>query len=256
MGEVLRILPCEARPRGICRGSPVAVTPDTGGGGTLSGRRITHARCLRSRGNLPRIVDGHVFELCLTHAREKRIHERVLALAIDVGLHRRDEILRILSDEAWHSGPPADPARAMTRRAGDDLAARSLLVGSHRLGEVLRVLTRKARPGGDDADALLPVAPGTHGGRTPSRRWIADERSRRPSGNLARIISCNVLELRVAHAHENRPHKLVVALAGPVSLHGRDEILRILPDEAWGSGCLGDPTLAMTCRTTDGLQML
>src|SRR6516165_9844823 len=229
---------------------------DARGGSALSGGCIAQAWSLRPGRNLTRIIRGHVSELGVAHALQERSHEPVLALSIDVGLHRPDEILRILSDEAWHPGLPADPARAVTRRTGDGLGTRSMLVGSHRVGEVSRVLAGKARPRGNDGDPMLAMASRAHADGTPSGGWIADKRGFRPSGDLPRVIRCNAVELCVAHTREHRAHELVVALAVDVSLHRRDEILRVLPDEAGRARPPGHSALAVTGRAADRLDVL
>src|SRR4029450_12328687 len=151
------------------------------------GRRIAHGRRLRPRGSLPRVEQRHVVELALTHTREQRLLEVVLALTRDIGLHRGDEILRVLSGQARRSGPPGAPALAVARRTGDDLAARSMLVGPDRVGEIQRVLAGEARPGGNDADGLRAVAAAARSARAPSSRGIADRRRRRAGGGLPRV---------------------------------------------------------------------
>src|SRR5262245_411665 len=153
VGEKLRVLPREARPGGNHADTLPAVAARARGGGSLARRRIAHGRRLRPRGRLPRIEQRHVIALALAHPREQRLLEALLAVTRHIGLHRGDEILRVLSDQARRSGPPRDPALAVACRAGDDLAARSLLVGPDRVGEIERVLAGEARPGGSDADA-------------------------------------------------------------------------------------------------------
>src|SRR6516225_3125162 len=93
------------------------------GGSTLSGGCIACARSLRPGRRLSRIISGHLVKLGVAHAREQRGHEPVLARSIGIGLHRQDEILRLLPDEARHSGSLADPAFAVTGRTRDDLLA-------------------------------------------------------------------------------------------------------------------------------------
>src|SRR6516162_9742463 len=180
----------------------------------------------------------------------------MLAIPVDVGLHRRDEIFRILPGEARHARLSADPALAMTRRAGDDLAARAVLVGADGIRKILRVLTGKARPGGHDADTVLAVTAGTDLDGAAASCGIADQRSRRPLGDLAGIIMRNAAELGVTDTREHRAHQLVFALAVNVGLHRRDEIVRILSDKTWRPGPLGDPTFAVTRRAADPLQVL
>src|SRR6516225_11999039 len=102
----------------------------------LSGRRIADRWGRRPRGDLLGVIKGNVIEF---HAGEKCLHNGVLALTGNVSLHRRDEILRIQSNEAWSSGRLADAVIAVTRRAGNNLVTRSSLVGSNRVSEILRV---------------------------------------------------------------------------------------------------------------------
>src|SRR6516164_8681451 len=106
----------------------------------LSRSRIAGARSLSAGGSLPGIVNGYAVELGLTHASQQGLHERVLALAAGIRLHRRDEILRVEPGKAWHSGTLADAALAVTGRASDDLVTPSLFVGFDRVGEVIRIL--------------------------------------------------------------------------------------------------------------------
>src|SRR6516225_6532493 len=106
----------------------------------LSRSRIAGARSLSAGGGLPGIVNGYAVEFGLTHASQQGLHERVLALATSIRLHRRDEILRVEAGEARHSGAFADATLAVTGRTSDGFVAPSLFVGFDRVGEVLRVL--------------------------------------------------------------------------------------------------------------------
>ena len=119
VGEKLRVLAGKARPAGIDGDALRAMAAGTRGRGRPSGRRVANRRSLRPSGGLPRIVKRNVVELGLTHARENQPHEVVLALTRDVRLHRRDGILRVLSDQAWDFRLAADPALAVTGGATD-----------------------------------------------------------------------------------------------------------------------------------------
>src|SRR5262245_42301393 len=168
----------------------------TCGAGGLSGRRVADGCSRGPSGRLPGIVERNVVELGLAHTREKRLHELVLALTADIGLHRCNEVLLAQPGQTWHSRALADAALAVTPRAGNDLVTGPLLVGPDGASDVLGVLTCEARPSRSDADTLLAVAVGAQGdGRLPRRR-IADEPGLRSSRGLPRIKQGDVVELR------------------------------------------------------------
>src|SRR5262249_19841272 len=100
----------------------------TGGTGSLAGSWITDERGLRPRGGVAGVVNGNVVELGLAHVHEQRLHEIVLALTIDVSLHRRDQVLLAQPGQARHSRALADAALAVTPRTFNELAACSVLV--------------------------------------------------------------------------------------------------------------------------------
>ena len=113
--------------QGPSRGASLAA--GTQGAGLLSGRRIAHERSLRPSGWLPHIVRCDAAELRLTRACENCFLEVVLALTGGIGLHCSHKVLGVEPDQTWHSGPLADPALAVTARAGDRLAPCATLVG-------------------------------------------------------------------------------------------------------------------------------
>src|SRR6266567_2733056 len=130
-----------------------------------------------------------------------------------------------------------------------------MLVGPNRVGEVLRILTCEVWKRGAYADALLAVAPGTGSSSGLSGLRIADWRSLCPRGGLPRVVKGNLIEFCLPHTRQKCAHKFVLALTADVSLHCREETLRILPGEAWYSGPLADPAIAVTRGATDGLQV-
>src|SRR5258708_39141554 len=180
-GEVSSILTREVREFGIVADALIAVTSGAALTDLLAGRRIADGRRLTPGRGLPRIVQCNPVELCLIHTREHRLHHVVLAPAADVSLHGPDKRLWRLPGKIWNSGSLADPALAVTPRAGDRLAARSVLIFLDRTGEVLRILTCEARPCGIDADALLAVAPGAQSTGGLSAHGIADRPGLRPN---------------------------------------------------------------------------
>jgi len=191
----------------------------------------------------------------LADAGENYFHQAMFAFAAHIGLHGRHEVLRILTGEAWHSGPLADPAVAMTARAAHRLAARSVLVSLDRIREILRILTGKARPPRIHADATLAVAVRAQTGNRFAAGRLTDNRRLRPGRVLPCIIARDVLDLGVAYARKNLAHKVVPALACDIGLHRGHEVLRVLTDQARYPRLLADAAFAVAWRATDGLHM-
>src|SRR5207237_153501 len=52
-----------------------------------------------------------------------------------------------------------------------------------------------------------------------------------------------------------QPHHIVFALPGGISLHRRNEILRVLPDQAWNPGPIADAAVAVARGATHGLDV-
>ncbi len=253
--EVLCLLACKAGELRTYADALLAMAPGASGARRLSGRRIADQRSLCPGRDLPRVIKGDAVEVRLSRTSKNCLHDGLLALTGDVGLHRRDQILRGPPGEAWDSGPRADPVFAVAGRAGDGLAARPVLVGSDRVSEISRVLTCEAGEPRTHADTLLAVTQGANDGGGPSGRGIPDRLSLGTNGNLPRVVKSDVVELGLAHPRNSRLHERVLALAGPVGLHRTDEIVRVLAHETWDSGPGGDPALAVTSRAACSVHM-
>src|SRR5258707_12187350 len=93
-------------------------------------------------------------EADLNSIRKNCLHDGLLALTGDVGLHRRDQILRGPPGEAWDSGPRGDPAFAVAGRAARGLPVRPALAGADLVREVALGLT--SAPGGPATHADPP----------------------------------------------------------------------------------------------------
>src|SRR5207247_5886713 len=116
--KVLCILPGEAWMRGIAADPFVAMASGAGSRSGLARRLIAGRRGLRPGRLLQRIVKRNITYVRIRDCREHGLHGVVLALAALVGLHRRDEIFRVQSDEARHARCLADASVAVTSGTG------------------------------------------------------------------------------------------------------------------------------------------
>src|SRR5487761_2272555 len=85
-----------------------------GGGGGLTSVGIALGGYLCPRWLLQREEQGDMIHICIAQIRHHRFHRLVLALAVLIGLHRSDEVFRLLPGETRCSGDRTDTRLAMT----------------------------------------------------------------------------------------------------------------------------------------------
>ena len=163
------------------------------------------------------------------------------------GGQRLAHIRRLRLQAGIEGGQVLDGGVIECRRQGLHrcIAARAVLVAVQRGGQVLGVLASQARRRGIAADTLDAVASGARGREGLARGRIARCRGWRPGRLLQRVEQRDVVQVGVGHRREHRLHGVVLALAVLVGGHGRDEIFRLLPDQARNARHLADADLAM-----------